>query len=99
MLLNTGKNGDVKEGKDKRTFVQSMHRSYVSWLHNKMRFLLIGRAEIAESSVDTISARTFSANIYSLRNSLVQRFFSGIFLRPSADLSYWFPFWCLSVCE
>jgi len=26
--------------------MQSMHRSYVSWLHNQMRFLLIGRAEI-----------------------------------------------------
>jgi len=46
MLLITVKNGDVKKGKDKGTFVQSMHRSYVSWLHNKMRFLLIGRAEI-----------------------------------------------------
>jgi len=46
MLLITVKNGDVKKGNDKGTFVQSMHRSYVSWLHNKMRFLLIGRAEI-----------------------------------------------------
>jgi len=40
--LITGKNEDVKKGKDKKTFVQSMHRSYVSWLHNQMHFLLIG---------------------------------------------------------
>jgi len=79
MLLITGKNGDVKKGKDKRTFVQSMHRSYVSWLHNKMRFLLIVRAEIVESSGDAISARMFSATNYSLKKSLVQRFLAGSF--------------------
>ena len=38
MLLITGKNGEVKKGKDKRTFVQSMHRSYVSWLYEKSVF-------------------------------------------------------------
>jgi len=46
-----------------------------------------------------ISALMFSAIIYSFRRFLIRRFFSGIFLRPSADLSYWFPFWRLSVCE
>ncbi len=79
--------------------MQSMHRSYVLWLYNEMRFLLIGRVKIVESSVDAISTRIFSATNYSLRKSLIQRFLSGIFLRPSADLSYLFPFWCLSVCE